>query len=1548
MTVLSRFYSRQHSATSARWRTGIFCTALGLLSAHLSTAEATDTVSAPGPLVLHLSTAAAPRSINSNTVTLLGPSGPVANSVRLSSDSMAVEILPRSDLVPGSTYTAFVDGAQSSDGHLLTMQTAQFEVPRVATPGSLANANSTMSNRLRTGSDAAMAGFQAACEPTVAAIRSFTFCHEAWNVEGGVFRVGRANFKARWRTNIEEPELAAESDLPAGSLPHGATSVFGTVLRIDDHPLSHVTVSIGDRSAQTDPAGHFVLTGIPAGQQKLLVDGTSANSTSEEYGDFYVALNVQEGVANPVPFNMFIPRISAIDRVEIAAPTVTETVITHPAMPGLEIHVPPNTVFRDRNGHVLTKIAIVPTPVDRSPVPLPANFPVYFTMEPGTATVETTDDANGAGISIVYPNYDDGPASKEYPFYAYDVERGGWQIYAIGVPTSDGSAIKTQTNRVGPLRIMPAGFASGSTQSNPNPHKCLTCPPFPAHVPPPPIISTKTADPVDASTGVFVHPVNDLQVNDVEPISFGHNYRSDTPSVYSFGQGMLHSYGDYLYNPAGCTHQPSELDFIDSLGHTYAFFNTAASPGIYTHTATPTRFYGAHIYTLPGAVTDQAWVELRDGETYVFSNGCPNQLIWKGRSSGQGLSFVYTAGLLTKIISENGRYIALSYNASNFISQARDHTGRTINYTYTGNQLTEVDYPDSTSEKYSYDTNGNMLTVVDRRGNTVTTNQYDANQRVKKQTLVDSAVWQFSYTLSGSSVTATDVTRPNNEVDHYTFDSAGYPLTLVRANGTPLAQTTTNVRGQQELVTSATDSFGRTTTVSYDAWGDPLTVTYLYGTISAVTYTYTYTADFHKIATAKDPLGHTTTYGYDANGCLTSLKDALSHTTTLTCNSAVQPLTVKDAFSHTTTFGYNNGDLYQVSDALSHMTTYTTDELGRVTAVSDPLGRITRMTYDTNDRVQTSTDALNQTTNYTYDGNGNLTDVVDPNGGHTKYGYDGRDRRNSRTDALNNGESWTYDGESNALTYTDRKSQVTHYQYDVLNRPSLITYHDGNTVTPTFDTANRLTTVVDTVSGTINRNYDGLNNLLQEQTPQGTVNYTYDTASRRATMTPGSQTQIVYGFDNADRLTTITQGTQVVTIGYDNANRRTSLTLPNGVVTSYGYDNADELTTLTYKNSSGTTFGSIGYSYDAAGQRLTRSLTGLGSDLLPTSNTGTNTFNLNNQQTVWNSFALGYDLNGDPNSNASTSPSTTYIFDVRHRLTQIQQGASTIASFQYDTFGRRTQKTIGSTSTSFLYDGQNGVQETSGATNYSILTGLGIDERYARVEAAGARYFFTDVLNSTIALTDSSQTVQATYSYEPFGEVTATGTSDNSYQYTGRENDGTGLYYYRARYYSPAMKRFISEDPMGLAAGLNEYAYVSGKPTRLRDPRGLNGWDGLCPAGSCNPYFPPPLPPDPCDCDDPPENCRLPNGNMNPTFQPQDGVCSVPMDFLNGSPAQVCCFVHDVCYTAYKCNKSSWGASSSTDCGQCNQTVEACVSNNLQNGYPGPPPNPDWIKNYAQ
>jgi RHS repeat-associated protein len=141
----------------------------------------------------------------------------------------------------------------------------------------------------------------------------------------------------------------------------------------------------------------------------------------------------------------------------------------------------------------------------------------------------------------------------------------------------------------------------------------------------------------------------------------------------------------------------------------------------------------------------------------------------------------------------------------------------------------------------------------------------------------------------------------------------------------------------------------------------------------------------------------------------------------------------------------------------------------------------------------------------------------------------------------------------------------------------------------------------------------------------------------------------------------------------------------------------------------------------------------------------------------------------------------------------------------------------------FLYHGPNVVQELVNGNATANLPTWGIDEVVLRTSGAGTRAFLTDALGSVAALTDTSATVQTQYTYEPFGATFASGVAnDNPSQYTGRENDNTGLYYYRARYNSPALQRFISEDPLECGGGSsNLYAYISNNPMDSTDPFGL-------------------------------------------------------------------------------------------------------------------------------
>jgi RHS repeat-associated protein len=162
-------------------------------------------------------------------------------------------------------------------------------------------------------------------------------------------------------------------------------------------------------------------------------------------------------------------------------------------------------------------------------------------------------------------------------------------------------------------------------------------------------------------------------------------------------------------------------------------------------------------------------------------------------------------------------------------------------------------------------------------------------------------------------------------------------------------------------------------------------------------------------------------------------------------------------------------------------------------------------------------------------------------------------------------------------------------------------------------------------------------------------------------------------------------------------------------------------------------------------------------------------------------------------------------------------GAS--ASFVYDAFGRRMKKTVSGTVSQFLYDRRNPVQElnSSNQATANLMTGLRIDEIFQRTDSTGARSFLTDMLGSTL---DSAGTIQTNYTYQPFGATTVSGSANgNSYDFTGRENDGSGLYFYRARYYHPTFQRFVEQDPISFAGGSsNLYQFALNAPLNWRDP----------------------------------------------------------------------------------------------------------------------------------
>jgi RHS repeat-associated protein len=1336
-------------------------------------------------------------SANAGTLTLAGASGGVAASVVPAEGGMLTFVNPQAPLLPGTNYVLTVAGPTDLSGNALPQTLISFTTAGPA--------------------------------PNSGAI-PFAFGGNASGANG---------IDSRFQK------------LPPLEAPSGTTALAGQSLQLNGLPVEDLTLTVEDQkiTTKTDGTGRFLLKSLSAGHHVLFVDGTTAGKKSTVYGTYEIGVDVKAGLTNVLSYTIWMTELDIAHAATIPSPTTSDTVIGSPLLPGLELHIPSGTVIDSHEGQVVTQISITPIPLSQPPFPLPAGVqvPIYFTIQPGAAYLKGSQGSY-PGAQLYYPNTYNAPAGARYDFWNYDPDVKGWYVYGQGTVSANRSQIIPDPG----VKIHEFTGAMVATQSF-----------APATSP----RGASGGDPVDLSSGLFVYRKTDLTLADVIPIALTRTYRPADSRSRAFGIGTTHLYDMFL---VGDTNPYTFQELILPDGQRIRYNRTSSGTdyisAVYIHSSTGSMFYGSTIHWNGAGWT----LTLKDGTVYVFPDGSfttsPQQAALLSITDRNGNEVTLTRDSsknLTKINSPNGRSITLTYDTSNRITQAQDSIGRTVSYTYDGSgRLSTVTDANSGTTTYTYDSNNNMLTITDPRGILYLTNQYDSNNRVTQQTLADGTTYQFSWTLSsyttedhfvvdGSGYTGAgpgldisgfracsgceegyrplisqvNVTDQRGHVRKVVFGDMGYITSDTGAYGETGAQTTTYQYFPDDLLESTTDALSRTTAYVYDTNDNLTQVTQLSGTGNAVSTSFTYESSHNQLASVTDPLSHTTSFGHDSSGNLTSVTDPLSHATTFTNNSAGQPLTVTDPLTHTTTFGYDFGDLVSITDPLGRTTTRFVDAAGRLMSVTDPLGELTRYAYDPLNEVTSVTDPQGNATTFSYDGNGNLLSVTDANSHATNYAYDYLDRLAARTDPLGNSESYGYDAAGNLTSFVDRRGKITSYTYDNLSRRTFAGFGTTSgpsyesSITYNYDAGNRFSSVVDSVAGTITPTFDGLNRLTQEVSTQGTVSYAYDAASRRTGQTVTGQTAMAYTYDNANRLTQITRGTPTVSLAYDNANRRTSVTLPNGVVMSYGYDNGSELTGITDTNG-GTTLGTLTYAYDLAGRHTSLggsyAATGLP---MPVSSAS---YNANNQLTQWGTASLYYDSNGNMTSDGSNS----LAWNARSQLASMNFSSD---SFQYDAYGRRTGKTISSSTTNYLYDGANVVQELSGGSPTANLLSGGIDEVFTRTDSSGTANFLTDGLGSTAALTDGSASMLASYAYEPFGNTTVTsGSSANPYQYTGRENDGTGVYFDRSRYYSPTLQRFVSEDPILLASGdLNFYAYAYNDPMRYRDPSGRDPVIGI-------------------------------------------------------------------------------------------------------------------------
>lgn len=1379
-------------------------------------------------------------SINTSTVTLVGPAGAVNGRVVGAEAGMLGFFNPSIELLPDTTYTLFINGAVDTGGRSIPFTTFSFTTQRIPSNGKSGSGSSAGSGASGAGVGGQAAGYgQSGHGPSQGGVAGSNgnSDNEASANAGGYedWIPQEENRHGAWRVlGLRQDPVLQTTAVALPSAPNGVTAIAGRVLRLNGLPLSGVAVSASGQSVTTDPNGVFLLQGVPAGQLQLKVDGTAVVQGGRHYTSHFIDVASAAGKTSPISSPIYLPRVDPATEVSIASPADRELVLTHPAMPGLEVHIPKGAVLREYDGKIVTKLSITPIPVDRAPYPAPVPFSTYFTLQPGGAYV---DGDPSKAVRIVYPNYQGLSPGSSVHFWNYDPTGKGWKVYGKGTVSRDGKQVLPNPG-VGFRQIMTFGF--GVSPGTPAPPTGPSCP------------SCNGGDPVDMSTGLFTHEVTEISLSDVIPIQLTHNYHQNDPNFHEFGLGTTLSYAMFIDAPPTSGGVPPIVNLVLANGTRIPFtLQTGSGLGsaVWMNTS-PTEYQGAVLTA--DASYELFYLKMRGGTTLTFGthHGTGyNQLQNITDANGNivtitiaGSSAYYpgqsAGGVIQRITSPNGRYIQLTYDHGNntpcvdasgasrsVITQATDNLGRSATFDYdSACRLWHAYDLDNHYETYNYDSQNRMTSVIDKNGQQMVSNDsFDSGNRVTHQTLADKSTWQFTYTMdsSNSYVAQTTTVDPNNYTSVYTFDQNGQTTNIVLAQGAAEQQTYQIQRDSYSRMIQVTDTYNRVTHYDYsDPYGGPTGITYMYGSTNPapLTYTLTYDPVFHNLSSVKDPMGHLSQVTYTAQGNPYQYIDALGYATTLgySGNGQGLPTSVTDANNHVWNLSYAGADLASVTDPNSNTTQYFTDAIGRLLTVTDPLGRTQQLQYDNMDRVQQSIDAMGGITIIGHDNNGNVTGVTDPRqaalgtqGKSHGYTPDSRNRTHIYTDPLGKTVSYGYDGLNHLTSVLDRNGNTTSTQFDGLGRPKLITFQKGSTITINWLDSKNQVQFVDSVNGTITFTYDNFFRITSEAGPGYEVDYTYDGANRRITMTVKGQTQVKYYYYDNNWLEKVVQGSRSVQLKYDNAGRPKTITLPNSVVATYTFDNANRLKSIVYKKGT-TTLGDINYDgYDKADQvtSISGSLASLGQ---PSSPSASNVYDAANRLTSWAGMQPTFDDEG----NMKTAFGNSFTWNDRNQLSAVNGNP-----VSYDALGRRVAYSTGSASHSTVYDGANPVL-LDGAT--FMLAGGGLDQWAAKITSAGAADMLTDGLGSTLGLSSTTgSSLSTTYKYDPYGGSSESGSDSTLLQFSGRENDSNGgLYYYRNRYYSPQIGRFVSQDPIGLAGGANVYAYVGGNPIMRRDPSG--------------------------------------------------------------------------------------------------------------------------------
>lgn len=536
-----------------------------------------------------------------------------------------------------------------------------------------------------------------------------------------------------------------------------------------------------------------------------------------------------------------------------------------------------------------------------------------------------------------------------------------------------------------------------------------------------------------------------------------------------------------------------------------------------------------------------------------------------------------------------------------------------------------------------------------------------------------------------------------------------------------------------------------------------------------------------------------------------------------------------------------------ITDPLTRTTTTIYDADGIATTVAAPMNRVTTTTYvlqPGQPRLVTTTNPLTHATISQYDATGQQRFLNNHNSQVFEMTYDalGRLAQTIQPGGRAHGIAYAWNSAGLRQTITEPSTQTAILQHDARGRLVSKTVPDATT-SYGYDASGNLLTVTEGAA-VLTRTYEADRDLVNSYTNAAgeVIGYAHDANGNLTTLTYPGGRQVHYAYDKRDQLVSVTDWEQRrTTFQYDLSGRLISVRRPNGTTRLLAYDAAGQMLALREVGPGGALIATQGWRYDEGGRPTARvrqpQPAAFSSPAFSATYHDDNRLN-----TLTPNGGSAVTVISDPDGNLLSTPlweptqtwqSASFTWDARNRLLSAAT-ANGSAAYTYDAEGHLIERTANAQPTRYTVNPNATLSQvliahhsdTSKTFYVYGATGLLYEETFdATNTSQGTRSYHADQVGSTIALTDDAGQVTGRLEYTTYGLTSHTsGNVDTPFRYNGAygvmTDPDTGLLHMRARWYSPSLGRFLSEDPIEFSGGLNWYAYADGDPVGHIDPNG--------------------------------------------------------------------------------------------------------------------------------